>query len=74
MTSKYRASIKVRLTRVFNIAVLIATMILVGLVSLTFYVFEFNLINMTKEELALDVKESMQISQLEKGSEISDRF
>ena len=74
MTSKYRASIKVRLTRVFNIAVILASTILVGLIALVFYKFEINLIKMTIDELKLDVKESMQISQLEKGSEISDRF
>ena len=59
MTSKYRASIKVRLTRVFNAAVMIASTILVGIIVIIFWKFEVNLINMTIDELALDVKESM---------------
>ena len=40
MTSKYKASIKVRLTRVFNIAVLIGVFILSALVYVVFVIFE----------------------------------
>ena len=51
MTSKYSASIKVRLTRVFNIAVLTGVIILAALVSVLVVVFEHYLKEMTKDEL-----------------------
>ena len=51
MTSKYSASIKVRLTRVFNIAVLTGVIILAALVSVLVVVFEHYLKEITKDEL-----------------------
>ena len=74
MTSKYKASIKVRLTRVFNIAVLTGVLILASLVCVVFIIMEEHLVQLTQEELTFLRKFGTQNSMYEKGSEISDQF
>ena len=56
MTSKYQASIKVRLTRVFNIAVVTGVLILATLLTVMILVYEQELLQMTKEELTFLIK------------------
>ena len=51
MTSKYKASIKVRLTRVFNIAVLISSIILIACVALIEYWMQAQLTEAALREL-----------------------
>ena len=48
MTSKYSASIKVRLSRTFNWAVLIGSILLCGLVVILFVYFESILVGQTE--------------------------
>ena len=72
MTSKYKASIKVRLTRVFNIAVLIGVFLLSTLVYVVFVIFEEHVLQLTREELTFLRKFGTQNSMYEKGSQISD--
>ena len=74
MTSKYKASIKVRLTRVFNVAVLTGVFILAALVNIIFVIFEERLVDMTINELTFLRKFGTQNSMYEKGSQISDQF
>ena len=51
MPSKYKASIKVRLTRVFNVAVLVAAISLAIIVDIGFWKSEAIMVDETKKEV-----------------------
>ena len=74
MPSKYSASIKVRLSRVVNIAVLIMSIVLVVLVMLVFFLIEAELIRITIDELSDLRKAGLYGTIYERGSQISDQF
>ena len=74
MPSKYTASIKVRLSRVVNFAILLMALGLIVVLITTFVIFEGHLIDFTKDSLSDLRKEGLEGTIYERGSQISDQF